>query len=93
MLYCPILFETDRQKHHTVPIFALETLRRLVFLSFLGQHSVFACLDPNTVLSTPGGAEVLYSPNLSGSEKQKLRPSKYCFFWGFFGDSTAFLLL
>ena len=44
MLYCPKLFETERQKHRTVPIFELETLKRLVFLVFLGQYSVFTRL-------------------------------------------------
>ena len=33
------------QKHRTVPIFDLETLKRLFLLSFLGQYSVFASLS------------------------------------------------
>ena len=44
MLYCPKLFGTQTQKHCTVPIFELETLKRLFFLVFLGQYSVFTGL-------------------------------------------------
>ena len=44
VLYCPNLFGTQTQKHCTVPVFELETLKRLFFLGGGGQYSVFTRL-------------------------------------------------
>ena len=49
VLYCPNLFETERQRHRTVPILDLETLRRLFFFQFFGTAQRFCMPGPKNI--------------------------------------------
>ena len=103
VLYCSNLFETERQKHRTVPIFGLETLRRLFFFEIFGTAQRFCMPGPKNIgtvqcfrhleglkCCTVPIFQAQTSKNPVLSQSLSWRPSKYCFFLGFFRTVQRF---
>ena len=100
VLYCPSLFETERQKHRTVPIFDLETLKRhwdsTAFLHAwpknIGTVQCFRHLEGLKCCTVPI-FQAQKSKNPVLSQSLNWRPSKYWFFLVFLGQYSVFASL